>query len=269
MAGRETYNDLPTNVIGHSASDAGTRSVALEVPLALTYNGIAHVVMMITPENLEDFSIGFSFSEGIIESLADIEELTIRGDDGSYIADIWIAKTLHAKLLKKRRNLVGQTGCGVCGVAELADLKRVYPAVSAPPAYSKAQIFGALADLSNHQSINAATGAVHGAAFLDENGAITAMREDVGRHNALDKLIGHLKQGAMPYRTGSILLTSRCSFELVQKVIAAGVPMLVTISAPTTLAVSIAVEHDLTLICLARSDEMLSFNDPYGVLDNL
>jgi len=267
--GRETYKNLPTNMIGHSDSAVSTRPVALEVPLALTYNGIAHVVMMVTPENLKDFSIGFSFSEGIIESLDDIEELTIRGEEGSFIADIWISKTLHAKLLKKRRNLVGQTGCGVCGVAELADLKRVYPTVSNPPSYTKAQLFSALTDLPKHQSINAATGAVHGAAFLDENGAIVAMREDVGRHNALDKLIGHLKQSDLPHANGSIFLTSRCSFELVQKVIAAAVPMLVTVSAPTTLAVSISKEHDLTLICLARSDEMLAFNDPYGVLEKL
>ena len=269
MAGRETYNDLPTHVIGHGEGAARTRSVALEVPLALTYNGIAHVVMMVTPKNLKDFAVGFSFSEGIIEKLKDIEEITIRGDEGSFIADIWINKTLHAKLLKKRRNLVGQTGCGVCGIAELADLKRVYPKVVTPPAYTKAQLFDVLDALQRHQSINAATGAVHGAAFMAKHGAIVAVREDVGRHNALDKLIGHLKQSNIPHTHGAIILTSRCSFELVQKVIAASVPMLVTVSAPTTLAVSIAKEHALTLICLARSDEMLAFNDPYGVLDKL
>ncbi len=263
------YTATSVSMLDRHASTDVSRMVAEEVPISITYNGIAHVVMMITPIDMQDFAIGFSLSEGIIGCAKDIKSMDIRLEDDGYIADLWINETLQKNLLDKRRNLVGQTGCGICGVAELGDVHRTYPKVKAPPRYSRDQLFDMVEKLVNHQVINKQTGAVHAAAYVDNNGTIDSVREDVGRHNALDKLIGYCEQQSKNISGGAIILTSRCSFELVQKAIAAKAPMLITISVPTSMAVKIAKAHDLTLICLARSDNMLVFNDPFSYFEDM
>jgi FdhD protein len=169
------------------------------------------------------------------------------------------------RLTEQRRNLVGQTGCGLCGLVELEAAIRRYPAIAIRPSISPKAVFAALAALPAGQALNRATGAVHAAAFCSPAGGILAVREDVGRHNALDKLIGHVARTGTAAASGFVLMTSRLSFELVQKCLAMGIPALVGISAPTALAVSLAQDHGLTLVGLARPDRIQVFSDPHGL----
>jgi len=242
----------------------GERNVAAEVPVSITYNGLAHAVMMVTPQDLEDFVVGFSLSEAIIERANEIESMDIREiDGGGYLAVLRVPQERFKNVALGRRNIVGQSGCGICGIIELENLVRPARPLGAPPKVSSDTLFKCLDELRGFQPINAATGAVHAAAFV-KDGEIIACREDVGRHNALDKLIGHLARSGQNAAAGLVLLSSRCSFELVQKTALAGAPMLVTVSAPTTFAVDLAQKLGLTLIALARSDSMLCFNDPHS-----
>jgi FdhD protein len=247
---------------GLSPSD---RTVAAEVPVSITYNGLAHAVMMATPQDLEDFVTGFSLSEAIIERASEIESIDIREiEGGGYLAALRVPQERFKNVVAGRRNIVGQSGCGICGIIELENLVRPARPLGAPRKVSPETLFKCLEELRAYQPLNAATGAVHAAAFV-KDGKIIACREDVGRHNALDKLIGHLARKAQSPAEGFVLLSSRCSFELVQKTALAGAPMLVTVSAPTTFAIDLAKKLGLTMIALARSDSMLCFNDPHNL----
>lgn len=260
-----TAKQEPTMIVKPDGAGRGRRAVPAEVPVALTYNGVSHVVMMATPQDIEDFAVGFSVTEGIVEAPAEIGELEVREVEQGLLVWMQIPEARFQALLEGRRNLVGQTGCGLCGVEEIEQAVRSYPKIAAQPRCGAAELFQALAGLRAHQPLNAETGAVHAAGFAEWSGAFRAVREDVGRHNALDKLIGGLLREGADLAGGFVVLSSRCSFELVQKVLAVGIPMLVTISAPTALAVQLAKDHDLTLIALARGDSMLAFNDPFGL----
>jgi len=246
-------------------NERGERVLAVEVPLSLAYNGVAHAVMMISPQDVEDFVRGFSWSERIVDNISEMSELSIREVAPGLLAQISIPPERQKALLAGRRTLVGQTGCGICGVVELEAAIRDLPPVTARPIAAKQAIFAALTSLGQRQPLNQATGSVHAAAFVDAQGFIQLLREDVGRHNAFDKLIGAMLLAGVSPQEGFVLLTSRCSFELVQKAVVLGVPLLVTISAPTTLAVELAQRAGLTLIALARSDSLLCFSDPYGL----
>lgn len=241
------------------------RALAAEVPVSITYNGIAHAVMMASPLDLEDFVTGFSLSEEIVASPAEIEDIQIRALDLGLLAQAQIKEERSRHLIAHRRNLVGQTGCGLCGIVELDAALRGYAALTGAPAVAPAAVFAALDALYGQQPLNRATGAVHAAGFCHVDGRIAAVREDVGRHNALDKLIGHLARSGTAPGTGFAVLTSRISFELVQKCLAARLPVLVGISAPTALAVRLAKEHRLTLIGVARADSIQVFCDPFGL----
>lgn len=260
-----TAKQEPTMIVKPDGAGPGRRAVPAEVPVALTYNGVSHVVMMATPHDIEDFAVGFSVTEGIVEGRAEIGELEVREVEQGLLVWMQIPEARFQALLEGRRNLVGQTGCGLCGVEEIEQAVRSYPKIAVRPRCGAAELFQALAGLRTHQPLNAETGAVHAAGFADWTGAFRSVREDVGRHNALDKLIGGLLREGSDLASGFVVLSSRCSFELVQKVLAVGIPMLVTISAPTALAVQLAKDHDLTLIALARGDSMLAFNDPFGL----
>ena len=239
------------------------RKVAAEVPVSITYNGLAHAVMMATPQDLEDFVTGFTLSEAIVERASEIEEIDIREiEGGGYLASLRVPKERFSAIMAGRRNIVGQSGCGICGIIELENLVRPVKPLGAPTPIAAAALFKCLDELRSHQPLNAITGAVHAAAFV-KDGKILACREDVGRHNALDKLIGHLARIGEPTSGGFVLLSSRCSFELVQKTALASAPMLVTVSAPTTFAIDLARKLGLTLIALARPDSMLCFSDPH------
>lgn len=263
MSQKIARKSIPVTVLKKERVESRDCVVAAEAPIALTYNGVSHVVMMVTPADLEDFVVGFSLSEEIIVSPADIKELEIDQVDNGYLARIEIPKEKFDALLKRDRNLVGQTGCGLCGVAELEEAIRSYPKIRTKPKAGAAALFKALQALETHQPLNQATGAVHGAAFAGWGGDILTLREDVGRHNAFDKLIGCMARKNKNFQDGFVLLTSRCSFELVQKALAMKIPMLVTISAPTDLAIKLAKDHNLTLVALARPDSMLCVNDPF------
>lgn len=245
--------------------EAAARTLAAEVPVSLTYNGIAHVVMMATPRDIEDFAVGFSLAEGIVDSAAEISGVEVREIAPGLLVRVDIPPARQEALIGKRRGLVGQTGCGICGVTELEQAIRAVRVVPPLPSLGAQAVFRALEALSSHQPLNRETGAVHAAAFADSAGNILLAREDVGRHNALDKLVGALAREGRDAASGFAVMTSRCSFELVQKCASAGIPALVTVSAPTDLAVDLARRAGLTLIALARADSALVFNDPSGL----
>ena len=241
------------------------REIASEVPIAISVCGFGYAVMMATPADLGDFALGFALSERLIDHAAQMERVAIRREDRGILLDIWLADECRERVVERVRHRVGESSCGLCGIENLDQALRPLPAVAAPECVAPAALFIALESLRDHQPLNAATGAVHAAAFADRNGTILAAREDVGRHNAFDKLIGHgLREGLAP-GDGFALLTSRCSFELVEKAALAGVRLLVTISAPTALAIERATACGLTLIALARADEMLVAADPHAI----
>ena len=252
-------------ILTDNSVTASSRRVPSEVPVALTYNGVSHVVMMATPKDMEDFAVGFTLTEGIVGSPEEIAEIELRQVEKGWLVWMQIPKPRFEALIDNRRNLVGQTGCGLCGIEDLESAIRTYPKIKTKPHCGRPELFKALGRIRGFQDLNAETGAVHAAGFADWSGRFLSVREDVGRHNALDKLIGDLARRSIDTTQGFALLTSRCSFELVQKALAVAIPMLVTISAPTELAIDMARDHDLTLIALARRDSMLCFNDPFEI----
>ena len=232
----------------------GARLIPEETPLALTYNGGTYAVMMGTPQNLEDFAVGFSLDEGIIRSVDDVKSLEIvRLDDGIELR-MWLAPENAARISERRRHIAGPTGCGICGIDSIAEAVRPAAVVPQGQMFMPEQVMAAMQTIAPLQSINLQTRAVHAAAFWTPAGGIVALREDVGRHNALDKLAGSLARSRTAASGGIVLLTSRVSVEMVQKTAAIGAPVMVAISAPTALAVRTAEAAGITLIAIARQD---------------
>jgi FdhD protein len=232
----------------------GQRQLPEETAVALSYNRVTHAVMMATPADLDDFAVGFSLAEGIVAAPADIEECVTVTVDGGIELRMWIAPPLMAALETRRRRLAGATGCGMCGLESLAEAMRPVPTVAAGPGFTPDQIMAAAASLAHAQILGQLTRAAHAAGFWQPGGGLLAAREDVGRHNALDKLQGALARGGIPVRGGILVLTSRVSIELVQKAARMGVATLVAVSAPTALAVRVAEQAGITLIGVARQD---------------
>ena len=243
-----------------------SREIAVEAPVEIAFGGSPFAVMMATPSHLEDFAIGFALTEGIVESLGEIRDIeTSVNKDGARVDVALIGERLSAHLAR-RRATTGRTGCGVCGIEDIDHLPKARPRLTEAPAVSPRAVDLALKGLDAAQPLNARTRAVHAAAWCGRDGAILLAREDVGRHNALDKLIGALlRQGADPDE-GFIVITSRCSFEMVAKAAIFGAGTLVSVSAPTSLALRRAEESGLTLIAVARADQALSF---YSGMDDL
>jgi FdhD protein len=239
------------------------RQFALEAPIAIEYGGIGYAVMMATPMDLDDFAVGFSLSEGLIAQASDIKDMSAHDTGSGWRLRIELTTEHMAPVLKRARQRVSESSCGLCGLESLEQVMRPLSVITAKPLASARAIFTALAELHHHQPMNATTGAVHGAAFCNANGTILLVREDVGRHNALDKLIGALARAGTGVGDGFFLLTARCSYELVEKTLVAGCPLLVTVSAATDLAIARAQAHGLTLISLARQDSMQLLSDPY------
>ncbi|MBY4675433.1 formate dehydrogenase accessory sulfurtransferase FdhD [Marinobacterium arenosum] len=238
--------------------------VAEEYPVALVYNGISHVVMMASPCNLEDFALGFSLSEGILASPAELYSVELEPHDEGYEVQLTIAAGRMAALKERRRNLAGRTGCGLCGTESLQQAIRPISPVSAQPLPSDQAVQRALAQLADWQPLQALTGACHGAAWCDLAGEIRLVREDVGRHNALDKLVGALYgQGIDPLQ-GFALVSSRASYEMVQKSAAVGIATLVAVSAPTALAIRQAEQAGVNLIGFARQGRHMIYNQALG-----
>ena len=221
--------------------------VVRECPVALVYNGVSHVVMMVTPVDLEDFALGFSLSEGILGGPEQLLDLDICEHHRGLELQMRITAQAFAALKQRRRNLVGRTGCGLCG-AESLDQAIPEPAQVAPGGhYTHAAIQRALSGLRSAQHLQPVTGSVHAAAFADTSGQLLLLREDVGRHNALDKVLGALVRDGHS-RAGLALVTSRASYEMVAKTASAGIPLLAAMSAPTSLAIDQAERSGITLL---------------------
>ena len=233
------------------------RPTIIETPIAVEYNGIGYAVMMATPIDLNDFAIGFSLSERLIEHAGQILSVDAHRAELGWILRIQLPSDNAEKVIARARQRVSESSCGLCGMDNLDEVMRPLPGVTAQIDVSDAAIFSALAALRDHQPLNKATGSAHAAAFCTPDGTVMMAREDVGRHNALDKLIGALARAQIDPATGFIILTARCSLELVQKAILANCPMLVTISAATDLAIDTAAKYGLRLISLARPDGAL------------
>lgn len=231
---------------------ASADMVAEEVPVALVYNSISHVVMMATPQNLEDFALGFSLSEGILKHPAELLDCFVsKVADGIHI-DLHITEDRLSALKEQRRNLIGRTGCGLCGAETLSQVAREIQPVSSSALFTAEQIYTGFAQMQLLQHIQHQTGATHAAGWLNASGRVEIVREDVGRHNSLDKLLGALVKNGQDLATGGILITSRASYEMVQKSASAGVGFLAAISAPTGLAIGLAEQTGVTLLGFVR-----------------
>ena len=233
------------------------RAVAIEAPIAIEINGLGYAVMMATPADLIDFAFGFCTSERLIDSAADVVDVDTHETEHGTILRITLIPDRIERVAERVRHRVSESSCGLCGIENLEQALRPLPRITTTSTAPSAAIFRALGDLRAHQPLNAATGAVHAAALCDADGAIRLAREDVGRHNAFDKLIGAMLRGGLDWDEGFALLSARCSYELVEKAVLAGCPLLVTVSMATSLAVERAAAAGLRLLALARPDAIL------------
>jgi FdhD protein len=238
-------------------------TLADEVPVSLTFNGVAHAVMMASPSDLEDYGVGFALAERILVDPGDLRSLEVRKLERGFLIDLQVGEDAGSRVAARRRNLPGQTSCGICGIIELEEALPELAPVTASLDVSHSAVRNALSSLRDHQPLNASARSLHGAAFCSAEGSILFAREDVGRHNALDKLIGAGVRAGVDLAAGFIVMSSRCSIELVQKVVIAGVPLLATASAPTTLAVKLAEDARLTLVCASGPQDIAVLVDPH------
>jgi formate dehydrogenase accessory protein FdhD len=236
--------------------------VAEEVPVALEFNGVSHAVMMATPADLEDFAYGFALTEGIVDTPSHIHDCEWTSNAQGCTVHLTIAATCFARLKEKRRNLTGRTGCGLCGTESLAHAVRLLAPLNNPLSFEAVAVTRAMADLREHQSLAALTGATHAAAWCTADGHIELLREDVGRHNALDKLVGALLRSYLEAHSGFVLITSRASYEMVQKTVTAGIGLLAAVSGVTGLAVDVAQEAGLTLLGFTRGSDFSIYSHP-------
>lgn len=233
---------------------AGDRAIPEETAIALSYDGGTYAVMMGTPTDLEDFAVGFSLSEGVIDSKDNIVSIDVVALDDGIDVQMWLETSRATRLGERRRHIAGPTGCGLCGIDSIAEAMRPAAIVGQGLQVAPQQIMVAMQALPPLQKLNIETRAVHAAAFWHPERGIVALREDVGRHNALDKLAGSLARQSTPAADGVVLLTSRVSVEMVQKTAAMGASVIVSVSAPTALAVQMAEAANITLCAIARAD---------------
>jgi FdhD protein len=232
--------------------------VAEEVPVNLVYATLPHAVMMATPADLEDFAYGFSLTEGVVTAPAEIRGVAVREVARGIVLEIDLVPAALRRHMARRRSMAGRTGCGLCGIESLEQLPEARPVAPGTP-IAPAAIRAALLGLEGRQVLNRATRAVHAAAWCDAAGGIVLLREDVGRHNALDKLVGACLRAGIAPREGFVLLTSRASFEMVEKAASFGAGTVVAISAPTSLAVERAAALGISLVAVARPDGAVRF----------
>ena len=226
--------------------------IAVEVPVALEYNGISHVVMLASPANLENFALGFSLSEGIIQQASELYACEVEATAAGWLVHLEIAAERFMLLKERRRNLAGRTGCGLCGTESLEQVTRCKTVVSHRHHFTEAAILNGMHAMQNLQPMQKQSGATHAAAWMTAQGQIECVREDVGRHNALDKLIGVMAEQKQDFTAGVLLITSRASYEMVQKAAIMNVGVIAAISAPTSFAVELAEQTEVTLIGFMR-----------------
>lgn len=260
-ASAPTSRRVPTLVVAYEDPTPceGDRDLAVEMPVNLVYGSVPYAVMMTTPSDLVDFAYGFSLTEGIVETADEIRSVEVEDGEGGLRLVVDLAPGRLREHLARKRAISGRTGCGVCGIDDLASLPKAEPRVHEAAQVEIGSIQRALLALGDAQVINHATRAVHAAGWADLGGNLLAVREDVGRHNGLDKLIGALMRERTDPRGGFVVITSRCSFEMVEKTATFGAAVLVAISAPTSLAIDRARLHDMTLCAIARSDTLTVF----------
>ena len=242
-----------------SQSHSNYLALAEEVPVALVFNGISHAVMMASPVHLEDFALGFALTEGLIDHASQLYGVEVIHQTNGIELQLDVAAQAEARLKERRRSMAGRTGCGLCGADSLAQVKLPLP--QAPEVLIDVDaMHRAHAHMRALQPLKQQTGATHAAAWSDAQGEITLLREDVGRHNALDKLIGALSKASTDMQQGFICITSRASFEMVQKTLMAGAGALTAVSAPTRLAVELAEQHNLALAGLVRGQTFTAYS---------
>lgn len=250
--------DLSFTLVGANGSAKPiTRPIAEEVPVAVECNGMGYAVLMASPADLLDLAYGFALTERLIDCAADITDASLDGQASGHMVRLQLVPASAERLLDRVRHRTSESSCGLCGVENLEQALRPLPPAARWTGDDRA-VFAALAALGKSQPLNAATGAVHAAVACTRDGAIKLVREDVGRHNAFDKLIGAMLREGLDWDGGFALLTSRCSYELVEKAVLSACPMLATISAPTALAIERAQEAGLALRVLARPDSILN-----------
>jgi len=237
-------------------------SIAAETPVALTYNSIPHVVMMATPCDLEDMGVGFTVSEALVAGYHEIRDVSLDTSSGDFELRLSVVGSRLGEMLQRRRNLTGRTGCGVCGAETIEDAIRRPPPVPEGGSTTREQLVDALRNLRALQPLGKRAGSLHAAAWVSWEGEVQLVREDVGRHNALDKLIGARLRSGAGLSEGYVLVTSRASYEMVQKAATLGVRMLVAVSAPTALGVRLARDCGLTLVGFAREEQQVVYTHP-------
>jgi FdhD protein len=243
-------------------ASSSSRAVAEETAIALTFDGSTYAVMMATPADLKDFGVGFAVTEGIVARADEIRSLDLIETDLGTEVRIWLGENRTAALFARRRASGGPVGCGLCGIESLVQARRAVPRVRKRATFAARDLLEAMRALPALQDLNRKTRAVHAAAFWQADGGIGPVREDVGRHNALDKVAGALIRHNRSVSNGAVLLTSRISVEMVQKTAMIGAPVIVAVSAPTTLAIKTADEAGITLIAVARDDGYEVFTHP-------
>jgi len=244
-----------TGVRAHRAFDRSDW-VAEEVPVALEYNGVSHAVMLASPSELEDFAFGFSLTEGIVDDCSQIRDIDQSTSQHGQTLHLSIATSCFARLKDRRRTLAGRTGCGLCGTDSLAQAVRLPPRLHSSAQFEAGAITQALISLRDKQLLLSATGATHAAAWCNADGDIVILREDVGRHNALDKLIGSLQRHRLNAGAGFIVVTSRASYEMVHKTAVAGVALMAAVSGVTGLAIDVAQSAGVALLGFVRGEDI-------------
>lgn len=236
-----------------------------EIPVAMVYNGISHAVMLASPMSLDAFGLGFSLTEGIITDRRELFDLEVLARQEGLEVRMTISQERFAALKEKRRSMAGRTGCGLCGAENLQHVVRHPAPVGAGCLITAASLHQAFAQLAGQQPVQALTGALHAAAWVSQSGEVLHVQEDVGRHNALDKLIGTLAYLGAEVQQGYVIVTSRASYEMVQKAASFGISLLASISAPTGLAIDLAREAGLTLVGFARKNSHVVYANPHRI----